>query len=65
MAPRHNIFLLFFFKDVELWSVVGQCLNGSEVAKKDVISKDGFRTPQVTLLYGENPWVECVENGIK
>ncbi|XP_063397959.1 tRNA wybutosine-synthesizing protein 2 homolog [Mytilus trossulus] len=49
----------------ELWSVVCKCLHCSRVARKDVISADGFRTPQVRLLYGNTGWVEHKDNRIR
>ena len=30
-----------------------------------VVSRDGYRTPQVVLLYGDDGWVEHVDNGIR
>ncbi|XP_052066312.1 tRNA wybutosine-synthesizing protein 2 homolog [Mytilus californianus] len=49
----------------ELWSVICKCLHCSRVARKDVISTDGFRTPQVKLLQGDTGWVEHKDNRIR
>ncbi|XP_071099251.1 tRNA wybutosine-synthesizing protein 2 homolog [Haliotis cracherodii] len=72
---KHGDLILFsnsaFTSDVwsqlgsPLWKVVCQCLVGSRLARKSSISADGFRSPQVALLYGDNGWVEHVDNGIR
>ncbi|XP_021933750.1 tRNA wybutosine-synthesizing protein 2 homolog isoform X2 [Zootermopsis nevadensis] len=49
----------------ELWTNVCLVLNGNRVALKSHISPDGFRTPNVQLMWGESTWVDCVDNGIK
>ncbi|KAK3605529.1 hypothetical protein CHS0354_013152 [Potamilus streckersoni] len=49
----------------ELWHVVTSCLKCHRVARKSAISSDGFRTPQVSLLLGEDGWVEHIDNGIR
>lgn len=49
----------------ELWEVVSEGLHVTRIAKKSRISGDGFRTPKVTLLCGDNGWVTHVDNGIK
>ena len=30
-----------------------------------IVSRDGYRTPQVVLLYGDDGWVEHVDIGIR
>ncbi|KAL3842241.1 hypothetical protein ACJMK2_020277 [Sinanodonta woodiana] len=49
----------------ELWQMVASCLKCNRVARKSAISSDGFRTPQVSLLLGEDGWVEHIDNGIR
>ena len=48
-----------------LWLTVCKSLQCQRLARKSVVSQDGFRSPQVTLLYGEDGWVEQVDNGIR
>lgn len=40
-------------------------LNGNRVGLKSHISSDGFRTPNVQLVWGESGWVDFVDNGIR
>jgi tRNA G37 N-methylase Trm5 len=40
-------------------------LNGKRVALKSHISSDGFRTPNVQLMWGDSSWVVCVDNEIR
>jgi tRNA G37 N-methylase Trm5 len=40
-------------------------LNGKRAALKSHISSDGFRTPNVKLMWGDSSWVEFVDNGIR
>lgn len=49
----------------ELWKVVAESLGVTRVAKKSTINNDGFRTPKVSLLLGDNGWVTHIDNGIK
>ena len=49
----------------ELWKVVAESLGVTRLAKKSTISNDGFRTPKVSLLLGNNGWVTHIDNGIK
>lgn len=62
-----NSFTLDEWKEfgVELWKLVAETLGVQRLAKKSAISSDGFRTPNVSLLYGDNGWVTDVDNGIK
>ncbi|XP_046558610.1 tRNA wybutosine-synthesizing protein 2 homolog [Haliotis rubra] len=72
---KHGDLILFsnsaFTSDVwsqlgfPLWRVVCQCLGGSRLARKSSVSADGFRSPQVALLYGDDSWVEHEDNGIR
>ncbi|KAM9740522.1 tRNA wybutosine-synthesizing protein 2 homolog [Menidia menidia] len=50
--------------DDQLWSVVASGLGARRLAKMSRISSDGFRSPVVTVLLGENSWVKHVDNGI-
>jgi hypothetical protein len=53
------------FSGPELWTDVCKVLNGKRVALKSHITPDGFRTPNVQLVWGELTWVDCVDNGIR
>ncbi|XP_015244217.1 PREDICTED: tRNA wybutosine-synthesizing protein 2 homolog [Cyprinodon variegatus] len=48
----------------QLWTAVTKALGAQRLAKMSPISKDGFRTPVVTMLLGDNSWVTHVDNGI-
>lgn len=72
---KYGDFLLFngdkYFKSLvwseagsELWTEVCAVLNGKRVAVKSHIASDGFRTPNVQLMWGDSSWVEFVDNGI-
>ncbi|XP_006818664.1 tRNA wybutosine-synthesizing protein 2 homolog [Saccoglossus kowalevskii] len=72
---KHNDLVLFpdcvfthrLWKDLEndLWRVVADATGVSRVAKKSRITSDGYRTPMVYLLLGNNGWVEHTDNGIR
>nr|XP_014341597.1 PREDICTED: tRNA wybutosine-synthesizing protein 2 homolog isoform X2 [Latimeria chalumnae] len=49
----------------ELWSTVALALGVKRVARMGRISADGYRTPTVTLLHGEDGWAQHVDNGIR
>jgi hypothetical protein len=53
------------FPAPELWRNVCVALDGNRVALKSHIFPDGFRTPNVQLVWGELSWVDCVDNGIR
>ncbi|CAM1321080.1 TRMT12 (predicted) [Pycnogonum litorale] len=49
----------------ELWDIVAQVFQKSRVARNGSIQKDKHRTPSVTLLKGQDGWVEHVDNNIR
>ncbi|KAG9478081.1 tRNA wybutosine-synthesizing protein 2 homolog [Eleutherodactylus coqui] len=49
----------------ELWSSVACSLGIKRLAKQGHVLNDGVRSPNVTLLLGDNGWVEHVDNGIR
>ncbi|XP_030430162.1 tRNA wybutosine-synthesizing protein 2 homolog isoform X1 [Gopherus evgoodei] len=49
----------------ELWETVASALGARRIAKRGRISPDGVRSPTVTLLLGQDGWVEHVDNGIR
>uniref|UniRef100_A0A087YG56 tRNA wybutosine-synthesizing protein 2 homolog n=1 Tax=Poecilia formosa TaxID=48698 RepID=A0A087YG56_POEFO len=46
----------------QLWSAVTKELRAKRLAKMSRISRDGFRSPVVTMLLGDNSWVKHVDN---
>uniref|UniRef100_A0A3Q3EGI7 tRNA wybutosine-synthesizing protein 2 homolog n=1 Tax=Kryptolebias marmoratus TaxID=37003 RepID=A0A3Q3EGI7_KRYMA len=63
-----NCFTLPLWKKIGtrafLWSAVAKGLGAKRLARMSRISRDGFRSPMVTMLLGENSWVQHVDNGI-
>ncbi|XP_011359092.1 tRNA wybutosine-synthesizing protein 2 homolog isoform X1 [Pteropus vampyrus] len=49
----------------ELWETVASALGAQRLAKRGRVSQNGTRTPAVTLLLGDDGWVEHVDNGIR
>ncbi|XP_072361368.1 tRNA wybutosine-synthesizing protein 2 homolog [Scyliorhinus torazame] len=49
----------------EVWLVVANALGVKRIAKAGRVSADGFRTPKVTLLLGNDAWVHHIDNGIR
>ncbi|XP_069027959.1 tRNA wybutosine-synthesizing protein 2 homolog isoform X1 [Embiotoca jacksoni] len=62
-----NCFTLPLWKkmDNQLWCAVARGLGAKRLAKMSRISRDGFRSPEVTMLLGEHSWVQHVDNGIR
>ncbi|NXF98979.1 TYW2 protein, partial [Sakesphorus luctuosus] len=48
-----------------LWETVASALGARRVARRGRVLPDGERTPSVTLLLGQDGWVEHVDNGIR
>ncbi|NXM33450.1 TYW2 protein, partial [Oxyruncus cristatus] len=48
-----------------LWETVALALGVRRVARRGRVLPDGMRTPSVTLLLGQDGWVEHVDNGIR
>ncbi|KAK9518281.1 hypothetical protein VZT92_023592 [Zoarces viviparus] len=61
-----NCFSLPLWKkmDQQIWSAVARGLGAKRLAKTSRISTDGFRSPVVTMLFGEHSWVKHVDNRI-
>ncbi|KAG8556400.1 hypothetical protein GDO81_018057 [Engystomops pustulosus] len=49
----------------ELWTSVACSLGVKRLAKQGPVLNDGVRSPNATLLLGDNSWVEHVDNGIR
>ncbi|GLD70374.1 tRNA wybutosine-synthesizing protein 2 homolog [Lates japonicus] len=64
---RDGCFSLPLWKkmDQQLWGAVAKGLGAKRLAKMSRISRDGFRSPVVTMLLGEHSWVRHVDNGIQ
>ncbi|KAJ8299705.1 hypothetical protein KUTeg_023765 [Tegillarca granosa] len=62
-----KIFQCQIWKKLEpdIWRDIAAVFDCKKVAQKSVVSRDGFRTPQVTLLYGDNGWIHQVDNGLR
>ncbi|CAH1786073.1 unnamed protein product, partial [Owenia fusiformis] len=50
---------------LDIWKIVANSMGCKRLAKKCRIASDGFRTPQVKLLLGDDGWVQHVDNHIK
>ncbi|NWW72511.1 TYW2 protein, partial [Climacteris rufus] len=48
-----------------LWETVASALGARRVARRGRVMPDGMRTPSVTLLLGQDGWVEHVDNRIR
>ncbi|XP_050408251.2 tRNA wybutosine-synthesizing protein 2 homolog isoform X2 [Patella vulgata] len=49
----------------KLWKIVAESLGCNRVAQKSVICNNGFRTPQVSLLLGQDGWVNQTDNKLR
>lgn len=56
---------IFFLLDQQIWSAVAKGLEAKRLAKMSRVSRDGFRSPMVTMLLGEHSWVRHVDNRIR
>ncbi|NXX40153.1 TYW2 protein, partial [Tricholaema leucomelas] len=48
-----------------LWETVASALGAQRLARQGRVSPDGMRSPSVTLLLGQDGWVEHMDNGIR
>ncbi|XP_068813419.1 tRNA wybutosine-synthesizing protein 2 homolog [Struthio camelus] len=48
-----------------LWETVASALGAQRVARRGRVLPGGMRSPSVTLLLGQDGWVEHVDNGIR
>ncbi|NWW84639.1 TYW2 protein, partial [Rhynochetos jubatus] len=48
-----------------LWEMVASALGARRLARRGRVLPDGMRSPSVTLLLGQDGWVEHVDNGIR
>ncbi|XP_069842483.1 tRNA wybutosine-synthesizing protein 2 homolog isoform X2 [Dendropsophus ebraccatus] len=48
-----------------IWKKLASSLGVKRLAKQGCVFNDGMRSPNVTLILGENSWVEHVDNAIR
>ncbi|XP_071613534.1 tRNA wybutosine-synthesizing protein 2 homolog [Heliangelus exortis] len=48
-----------------LWETIASALGAQRLARRGRVLPDGMRSPSVTLLLGQDGWVEHVDNGIR
>ncbi|XP_061755923.1 tRNA wybutosine-synthesizing protein 2 homolog isoform X2 [Nerophis ophidion] len=62
----HNCFLAPPWKkiDKQLWQAVAKVLGAKRLARMSGICSDGYRSPKVTMVLGEDSWVQHMDNGI-
>ncbi|NXF91544.1 TYW2 protein, partial [Eubucco bourcierii] len=48
-----------------LWETVASALGAQRLARQGRVLPDGMRSPSVTLLLGQDGWVEHMDNGIR
>ena len=49
----------------ELWIVIGKTMDVKTIALRGKIHDDKFRSPNVELVWGNNPWADFKDNGIR
>eukprot|EP00105_Crassostrea_gigas_P016243 XP_011433560.1 PREDICTED: tRNA wybutosine-synthesizing protein 2 homolog isoform X2 [Crassostrea gigas] len=49
----------------DIWRLISEVLSCDRLAQKGSIASNGYRTPSVRLLLGQDGWVEHVDNGIR
>ena len=49
----------------ELWRLVADCFRVKRICKENRVKADGFRTPNLDLVFGDDSVVTVVNNGIK
>ena len=52
-------------KDFDLWERIASIFKVKRVAKENRVKSDDFRSPNLKLLYGDDPIVVINNNGIK
>lgn len=65
MTTIFHYVLLFFLDQQQLWKAVAKGMGAKRLAVMSRISRDGFRSPVVTMLLGEHSWVKHVDNRIR
>lgn len=49
----------------EFYSTLAECFKVKRIAQENRVKSDDFRTPNLNLLYGDDPIVTIVNNGVK
>ncbi|MFH4977788.1 hypothetical protein AB6A40_004497 [Gnathostoma spinigerum] len=49
----------------KLWQLVAGSLGVSRVGRKRILDDDDFQSPYIDLLFGNDGWVEHIDNGIR
>ena len=60
-----NCFTLPHWSSNEFWKLIAHIFRAERVAQENRIKPDDFRSPNLTLLYGNDPIVVINNNGIK
>lgn len=58
-------FTCLIFTGDDIWRLIAEVLSCDRLAQKGSIASNGYRTPSVRLLLGQDGWVEHVDNGIR
>ncbi|TRY77827.1 hypothetical protein TCAL_07833 [Tigriopus californicus] len=69
---RHGDLILFpdksfkndFWNKEYIWEAICDLFKAKRLARRAEILNNDFRSPQVTLLFGQDPWVNHIDNGI-
>lgn len=48
----------------QMWAIIAECFKVSRVCKETRVHADGFRSPNLELVFGADPNVTVVNNGI-
>lgn len=58
-------FTCLIFTGDDIWRLIAEVLSCDRLAQKGSIASNGYRTPSVRLLLGQDGWVEHMDNGIR
>ena len=65
ILPQTCFLLEHWTRDDKFWQVVARAFRASRLAQEHRVKSDKFRTPNLRLLYGNNPILTVNNNGIK
>lgn len=63
LLPEKSFKSAFWNQD-QIWEEICGVFKARRLARRAEILNNDFRSPQVTLLYGDDPWVRHKDNGI-
>jgi tRNA wybutosine-synthesizing protein 2 len=49
----------------EFWKHIAECFKVGRIAQEDRVKSDNFRSPNLKLLFGKDPVVNVINNGVK